>query len=473
MPPRYRQVASDIAAHIEQGRLTSGDKLPGVRQASSNYKVSMSTALAAYRYLEQEQYIEARPRSGFYIKARFETAIPRPRESRPNSTPALVNNQQRVMQVITAANQPGILRLGATVPDASFLPVAALERALASAARHPHSRGNGYEFPPGYLGLRQQLANRMNKLGCSLHADDITITQGCQEALYLALKVSCKAGDIVALESPLFYGLLQIIDSLGLQALEIPTDPQQGISLAALQLAIEKWPVKACIVVTNFSNPIGASLSDERKRELVAMLRAAAIPLIEDDIYGELSFEGQRPGIAKRYDKSGDVLYCSSLSKSLSPGLRIGWIAGGKYREELNYQKFTLNAAGATIPQLAAERLLQSGEYDRHLHRMRAALATSTARIREALARHMPSGTQITQPRGGYALWLELPKQVDTLLLAEQALAKNISIAAGPLFTASEKYRHCLRISCACPWNLQLEQGLATLGELARAQCKH
>ncbi|MFT4918957.1 MAG: DNA-binding transcriptional MocR family regulator [Zhongshania aliphaticivorans] len=471
MPPRYRQIASQIAEHIEQGQLNIGDKLPGVRQASEAHHVSLSTALAAYRYLEQEQYIEARPRSGFYIKARFENAVCPPSESRPDTKPTLINSQQRVMQVISAANRPGILRLGATVPDASFLPVAALERALASAARHPHARSNGYEFPPGYLGLRQQLAKRMNKLGCQLHADDITITQGCQEALYLALKVSCQAGDIVALESPLFYGLLQIIDSLGLQALEIPTDPQHGISLEALQLAIEKWPVKACIVVSNFSNPIGATLNDTRKRDLVAMLSAARIPLIEDDIYGELSFEQLRPSIAKRYDTGSDVLYCSSLSKSLSPALRIGWIAGGKYSEELNYQKFTLNAASATIPQLAAERLLRSGEYDRHLHRMRAALATSTARIREALARHMPSGTQITQPRGGYALWLELPKQIDTLLLAEQALAQNISIAAGPLFTASEKYRHCLRISCACPWNTHLEEGLATLGTLANAQC--
>jgi len=471
MPPRYRQIASQIAEHIEQGQLNIGDKLPGVRQASEAHRVSLSTALAAYRYLEQEQYIEARPRSGFYIKARFENAVRRPSESRPDTKPTLINSQQRVMQVISAANRPGILRLGATVPDASFLPVAALERALASAARHPHARSNGYEFPPGYLGLRQQLAKRMNNLGCQLHADDITITQGCQEALYLALKVSCQAGDIVALESPLFYGLLQIIDSLGLQALEIPTDPQHGISLEALQLAIEKWPVKACIVVSNFSNPIGATLSDTRKRDLVAMLSAARIPLIEDDIYGELSFEQLRPSIAKRYDTGSDVLYCSSLSKSLSPALRIGWIAGGKYSEELNYQKFTLNAASATIPQLAAERLLRSGEYDRHLHRMRAALATSTARIRETLARHMPSGTQITQPRGGYALWLELPKQVDTLLLAEQALARHISIAAGPLFTASEKYRHCLRISCACPWSTQLEEGLATLGILANAQC--
>ena len=471
MSSRYRQVASDIAKDIEQGRRSTGEKLPGIRQTSSHYQVSISTALAAYRYLEQEQYIEARPRSGFYIKPRFETTIPRPSESRPNTTPSLVSSQQRVMQVISAASRPGMLRLGATVPDASFLPVAALERALANAARHPHSRSNGYQFPPGYLGLRQQLAKRMNALGCQLHADDITITNGCQEALYLALKVSCKAGDIVALESPLFYGLLQIIDSLGLQALEIPTNPEHGISLEALELAIEKWPVKACIVVTNFSNPIGATLSENRKRSLVAMLSAAKIPLIEDDIYGELSFEQQRPGIAKCHDTDSNVLYCSSLSKSLSPALRIGWIAGGKYSEELNYQKFTVNAASATIPQLAAERLLRSGEYDRHLHRMRAALATSTARIRETLARHMPSGTQITQPRGGYALWLELPKQVDTLLLAEQALTEGISIAAGPLFTASAKYRHCLRISCACPWNLQLEQGLATLGRLAHAQC--
>lgn len=472
MSPRYRELANHIAKDIDEGHLRPGDKLPGLRQTSQGHSVSLSTATAAYRYLEREQYIEARPRSGFYIKARFENNIALPPVSRPDSRPKLISKQQRVMEVISASNKPGMLRLGATVPDASYLPTAALERALSSAARHPHTRQHGYDFPPGYVGLRHELAKRMNHLGCRVHADEITITQGCQEALFLALKVCCKAGDIVALESPLFYGLLQIIDSLGLQALEIPTDPEHGISLEALQLAIEKWPVKACIVVTNFSNPLGASLSDARKQDLANILNEAQIPLIEDDIYGDLSFTSQRPSVAKQFDQNGNILYCSSLSKTLSPGLRVGWIVGGRHIARLNYEKFTANAANATIPQVAAERFLANGEYDRHLHRMRAALATSVTRIRESLAKHMPTGTRITHPKGGYTLWLELPKKIDTLKMAEQALSENISIAAGPLFTASDKYRNCLRISCALPWNDQLEHGLARLGALANAQIR-
>lgn len=470
--PLYLQIAEQVIEGIGSGKLRSGERLPGVRPISRAYGVSLATAVAAYRYLERENIIEARPRSGFFVKHRFSESLQQPEQSRPRQWPTPVTGQQRVMQVIEASHEPGLLHLGAAVPDPDLLPLKAIQRALASAARHPLATRGGYEFPPGFSGLREPLAARLQQLDCRVSAEEIVITNGGQEALMLALRTLCQPGDIVALESPAFYGLLQIIDALGLKALEIPTHPDSGISLDALQLAIEKWPIKVCVVVSNFSNPLGCVMPDSHKQQLAQMMEKAGIPLIEDDIYGDLSFDSSRPGTIKRHDVSGNILYCSSFSKTLSPGLRVGWLCPGRYLEAVKYQKFIHSCASPTVPQIAAGQLLASGDYDRHIHRMRGELYRSVMRMRERLCHHLPSGTRITLPKGGFVLWVELPPNVDSLALAQLALAEGVSIAAGPLFSASEKYRNFMRISCACPWSDQVELGLATLGRLARQLCQ-
>lgn len=470
-PPLYQQIAEKLRGElIEAGGLVAGDRMPGVRRISAQFGVSLATAVAAYRQLEQENVIEARPRSGFFVRHCQSDICAPPRESRPRSWPVPVSGQQRVMQMIEAATAPGILALGAAVPHPSFLPGKMVQRALASASRHPLVANGGYAFPPGYLGLREQLALRMARLGCRVAADDIVITNGGQEALVVALKSLCKEGDIVALESPAFYGLLQIIDSLGLKALEIPTHPDTGLSLEALELALDKWPVKACVVVSNFSNPLGCSLPLERKASLVALLAEREVALVEDDIYGDLHFDAQRPAVAKHFDQRGEVLYCSSFSKTLSPGLRVGWIVPGRYLERVNYHKFVSSSANTTVAQIAVQQLLLDGAFDRHLNRLRPTLRSAVAKMRDRLSHHMPAGTRISHPDGGFVLWLELPKEVDSLALAQQALERQVSIAPGPLFSASEKYRNCLRVSCAQPWDESLERGLATLGMLVREQ---
>lgn len=468
--PLYRRLAGLLRQQIRDGALLSGDRLPGVRRISARFGVSLATAVAAYRQLEQENVIEARPRSGFFVRARSTVELAPPRESRPRNWPVPVSGQQRVMQMIAAASAPDILALGAAVPHPDFLPGRQVQRALASASRHPLVARGGYAFPPGYIGLREQLALRMQRLGCAVSADEIVITNGGQEALLLALASICRTGDVVALESPAFYGLLQIIDALGLKALEIPTHPEQGLSLEALELALDKWPVKACVLVSNFSNPLGCSLPTERKAALVALLSQRNVPLVEDDIYGELAFASQRPGTAKQFDQGGGVLYCGSFSKTLSPGLRVGWIVPGRQLEQVTYQKFVRSSANTTVAQIAVQQLLIDGSFDRHLHRLRPLLSRAVARVRERLSLHMPEGTRISHPQGGFVLWLELPRRVDAVLLAQQALAQGISIAPGPLFSAAEKYRHFMRVSCALPWDDTLERGLATLGDLARQQ---
>ncbi|HVK98257.1 MAG TPA: PLP-dependent aminotransferase family protein [Dongiaceae bacterium] len=466
MDPLYVQLAADLAQRIDQGLLRSGDRLPGVRELARQRGLSVATAVAAYRELETGGRIEARPRSGFYVRTRSALAIAEPEQSNPAPRPMPVTGQELVLRLAQVANDPAVVQLGAAVPDPTFLPTRAIERALASAAHHHRVSSSNYEFPPGLLALRHQLARRMAAAGARVQPDDIIITNGCQEALTLALQTVTKPGDVVALESPTFYGLLQVVEALGLKALEIPTHPRTGLSLEALQLVLEQWPVKACVAVTNFSNPLGHRMGEDQKRALVALTARYGVPLIEDDIYGDLAHNHQRPGTAKGYDQDGNVLYCSSVSKTLSPGLRVGWIAPGRFREQVLYRKYVTNLAAPTAPQLAVADLLESGRYDRHLRVMQGEFARAVQRMTAAIGQHFPPGTRITQPEGGFVLWVELPERVDSFELAGRALEAGISVAPGPIFSATGKYRNFLRLSCACRWDERTERALLQLGRL-------
>ena len=466
MDTLYIRLATDLASRIDQGILSPGERLPGVRTLASQQGVSVATAVAAYRQLELDGYLESRPRSGFFVRPRSRVAIAEPGQTRPASRPTPVSGQDMVLRLAAVANDPTVVQLGAAVPDPSLLPTRAIEKALVGAAHHHRVQACAYEFPPGLGSLRRAVAKRLAVAGCLLSPNDLIITNGCQEALTLALRAVTKPGDVVALESPTFYGLLQVVEALGLKALEIPTHPRTGLSLDALQLALEQWPVKACVVVPNFGNPLGCCMPDEHKQALVALTARYNVALIEDDIYGDLAFNHQRPSTVKSFDTSGNVLYCSSISKTLSPGLRVGWIAPGRFHEQVFYHKYVTNLATPTVPQLAVADLLDSGRYDRHLRTLRTELARGVARMTAAVGQHFPPGTRVTRPDGGFVVWVELPTAVDSFELSQRALQAGVSIAPGPIFSASQKYRNCLRLSCARQWNDRVEAAVATLGRL-------
>ena len=463
----YRELALELARGIESGIYQPGDKLPGIRLTSSNMGVSPATAVAAYQQLELDGYIEARPRSGFYVKPRQ-----RPRLAEPVQTgtkperPRLVTGQERVLRLAEQANHPEVVKFGAAVPDPHYLPTRAVEKALAAAARQHRARICSYEFPLGADCLRRQLARRMSDIGCLSKPEDVLITSGCQEAVYLALKSLTQPGDVIALESPTYHGHLQTADSLGLKAVEIPTHPRTGISLDALELALDQWPVKACVVIPNFSNPLGACMPEKNKKALVKLMARYDVPIIEDDIYGDLAFNQKRPSVLKTYDRTGNVLHCSSFSKTMAPGLRIGWIMAGRYQDQIAYQKFITSISAPTLQQLAVAALLESGQYQKHLRFIRTELAQCVSNIVEAIGRYFPTGTRVSNPEGGYVLWIELPDNIDTVALAEKAIKKGISIAPGPMFSATQKYRNCMRLSCGVVWNRQTEKALETLAML-------
>lgn len=462
----YRKLADELASLINAGGFQSGDRMPGVRNQAQLRGLSIATVIAAYRQLEDWGLLEVRNRSGFYVRSKPTLVVSPPRIVVTTMRPAPVTGQDMVLQLIKAANDPAIVQLGAAVPSAEFLPTRAIEQALTKAARQYRVRTANYEFSPGAPELRRQLSRRLADAGCAVHPDNLVITNGCQEALTLALRAVTSPGDVVAIESPTFYGLLQVIESLGLEALEIPTNPHSGMSLEALDLALSRWPVKACVVTPNFSNPLGCLMPDENKRKLVAMLNARDIPLIEDDIYGDLGFSHARPSLLKALDEN--VMLCSSISKTLSPGLRVGWIAPGRYQDKVEYMKYVLNLATTTIPQLAVTELLENGQYERHLRRVRGDYAQAVTRMKEAVIHYFPEGTKITRPEGGFVIWLELPGDVDSFALARKALEHGVSIAPGPIFSASQKHRQFIRLSCACEWSNRVDRALINLAGLLR-----
>lgn len=463
----YEEVADKIAALIAQGTLRPGERVPSVRKLSAQLSVSISTVLQAYLLLEDRGLIEARPQSGFYVRFRFRELPPEPMTSNPSPSATRVGVGELVSRVRKAARNPDIVPLGAAIPSPDLLPTKSLNRVLAWVARRWAALGVAYDFPPGSEMLRRQVARRSLDSGCSLSMDEIVTTSGAMEAVNMCLRAVARPGDTIAIESPTYYGVLQAIEGLGMKALEIPTHPRDGISLEALESAIKKKQVKACVLIPNFNNPLGSCMPEANKKQLVEMLARREIPLIEDDIYGDLCFGPTRPKTAKAYDKEGLVLLCSSFSKTLAPGYRVGWTAPGRFNVQVERLKFMTSLATATLPQMAVAEFLQNGGYDHHLRKIRKAFATQMQRVTLAIGQYFPAGTRVTRPTGGFVLWVELPKSINALDLHRRALGENISVAPGPIFSAKQKYQNFVRLSCGQPWSEKLERALITLGRLA------
>lgn len=463
----YEQVAQKLREQVTRGVYRQGERVPSVRRLSEQLEVSIATVVEAYRRLESQGIIEARPQSGYYVRVQPRQPLLQPDISKPASMPAGVSISAYALKVLRTTRDPDVLQLGVAAPHPDLLPVRALNSIHARVLRRDDGRGCSYDFPPGSLELRRQIARRALDAGMALAPDDIITTSGCQEALSLCLRAVTKPGDTVAIESPSFYGTLQTIEQMGLKAVEIPTCPRKGVSVESLRVALGRWNVKACLVVPNFSNPTGAVMPEDRKRQLVQLLAKHDVPLIEDDIYGDLAHATPRPKAAKSYDRKGLVMLCSSFSKTLAPGYRVGWVVPGRWKDRIEHLKYVNTMATATLPQLVLAEFLERGGYDQYLRKTRGLYAQSVARMTHAIAGAFPDGTRVTQPAGGFMLWVELPKQVDAFELHRRAHARKISIAPGPLFSPKQGYRHCIRLTCALPWDERLDRALVTLGKLA------
>ncbi len=467
--PLYQKVADQIADMIDGGTFAPGSRVPSLRRLSRQLSVSLTTTMEAYRLLENRGLIEARPQSGFYVRA------PRPLPPAPDMTRGAARAVELeisdlYLSVMRRMSATSHVQLGAGVPHPRYLPTEPLNRILAREVRLRPETSQSYDEGPGYPGLRAQIARRALDAGCTLAPEEILTTAGAQQALYLALAALAKPGDTIVTESPTYVGLLQVLEALGLRALEIATDPEDGICLNRLAEILERRRVAAVVLVPTFGNPLGHCMPEAARERLVEMTTGAGVPVVEDDVYGELHFDRRRPRALKAFDGEGEVLLCSSFSKTLAPGYRVGWIAPGRYLPGVERQKYITSVACPTPTQMAVARYLEGGGFDRHLRRLRGTYRGLMTKVSAAVAEHFPEGTRMTRPRGGHLLWVELPRQVDSIRLYERALARGISFVPGPLFTACCGYRNFIRLNCAVEWSEAVDGTIKSLGEMATEQ---
>ncbi|MGO4703671.1 aminotransferase-like domain-containing protein [Dyella sp. 2RAB6] len=463
----YERLAGELRGQIARGAMRAGERLPSIRQLAHGHGLSAATAVQACLQLEREGLVVARPRSGYYVRA----AVPLPPAAKPmrRRTPGAVSNPA-LQDVLDMLARSDVLPLHSATPSPALLPQAALTAALGRSLRHHPAAVLDYASPQGLPALRRQIARRYAQLGADVSPEEIVITAGAMEGISLALRTLTAPGDVVLVETPTYHGILQAVAALRLKVLEVPNLVGQGIDVARLDLLLQQNRVRAAVLVPNFNNPLGSVTSDVAKQALLASCARHGTVVIEDDVYGDLAWSGERPSPLRRWDTRGNVIGCGSFSKSLSPGLRLGWMAAGAWTDALVRAKYCSTVGAASLPQLAMADYLQKHDLERHLRRLRRALADNAQRLHEAIARHWPAGTRASEPRGGLSLWLQLPQGGDGEDLFAAALEQGIGTSPGVLFSSRGDYRDCLRLSCGMPWDARLEQALKKLGQLAARQ---
>lgn len=466
----YESLASDLELSILSGTLRAGEKMPSVRYTSRSRGVSLSTVYQAYYLLEARGLIRARERSGYFVAPAPKLPGEPTRSSRPTSEAVSLDVSDMIFQILEGARVHDDAWFASAFPSPRLFPLPRLAQALQVASRSLKPEQILHDLTPGSAELRRQIAIRYGADGLAVDADEVIITNGALEALNLCLAAVTRPGDAVLIECPSFYGALQSLEARGLRAVQVPTHPRDGVELDAMEAAILRHQPKACWLMTTFQNPLGTLMNAERKQALVDLLARHEVPLIEDDVYAELYFTDRRPAPAKAYDRSGLVMHCSSFSKSLAPGFRVGWVAAGRFVSEVTRRKLSLNLGTSLPAQLALAEYLAHGAFDKHLRQLRAKLKKRQATLAQSVARHFPEGTTATQPQGGYQLWVELPEGYDALDLYWQAAPHGVCFAPGPMFSPTRLFRNCLRLNYSREYGPEQEQGIELLGNLLREQ---
>jgi DNA-binding transcriptional MocR family regulator len=465
--PLYQRIADEIERAVGSGALGAGTRLPSVRQLSHQHGVSMTTALQAYRCLENRGLVQARPKSGYFVVPRA-PALPEPQFDLRVDAASFVSMDHVLHEFLMMVDDPQALPSFNASPARELLPEAKLQHILASVNRRHPEYATKY-YMAGSVALRQQIARRAVGSGVQLRPEEIVITNGGMEAMYLALKSVAGPGDTIALESPTYFHLLQTVESLGMRALEIPSHPRVGMSLEALDFATQTpGAVRACVLLPHFPNPGGSLMPVAHKRRLVELAADRGITLIESDIYGELYFGEQRPPVLKSFDTRNDVILCSAFTKTVAPGYRIGWVAPGRHFLKTQALKIRTSLACPMLQQEVLAEFMRDGGYDHHLRRLRAALKTQAHQMADAVARYFPMGCRLSLPQGGLLLWIELPRHVDSREVFALARLQHIGVAPGAAFSISRRFDHFIRLQYGDPWSARMDDSLRRLGQIVK-----
>jgi len=472
MSTLYREIADHYRIALQEGTLALGTRFPSVRRLMRDHDVSLSTALQVCRTLEDQGWLQARPRSGYFVQRPRRASLPPASEAPAEPTEAdFVGIHARLSGLLARGEaRPARVNFSLAVGPPEIYPSAALLRATQQALRRHPEVLTTMARRHGHPALKAALARRALDRGIHASADEIVVTHGCIEAINLALRAVAQPGDTVAVESPTFYGMLQNLETLGLRALEIPTSPRTGLSVDALEFALQRdaeagGRLRAVIAMPTLHNPLGCVMPDAEKERLVRLCERHDVALIEDDTYADMGPPGTQFRAAKSWCRTGNVIYCHSLNKNLAPGLRLGWVLPGRWQARIEMLKYSQTRFSEELPQMAAASFLASPAWERHLNQMRETIKRRRDRYVDGVAQHFPEGTRLSPPAGGLLLWIELPEGVSGDAIFEAALEQGIKIFPGSMFSNGRRFDHYIRLAVSAPYGPEVDDALRWLGE--------
>lgn len=462
----YLKIANSVTEQIKSDTLQFGDRLPSLRSAQKLYNVSLNTVKQAYMELESRSLVESRPKYGYYVSQTSQRKLALPSVAKMKVSEEKNSPEDLIGKVFGSIAGTDMTQFALGIPGKSLLPVAKMKKCMIDVIKRKSDSGTNYEPVQGSVGLRREIAKWSIVMEGKITEDDLVITSGAMNGVYNCLMAVTQPGDYVAVESPVYFGILQAIQLLGLKAVEIPTHPITGVDLDALKKVMPK--LSACCFVVNYNNPLGFQMPDENKKELVRMLTEHNVPLVEDDVYGNIYFGAGRPKPCKFYDEAGIVMWVGSVSKTLAPGYRVGWVAPGKFKEKIIRQKLVQTVSSPSLFSDVIADFLEHGRYDHHLRMFRKKLYANYLQIQKSVTQYFPDNTKISEPKGGFMLWLELDKRICTEDLYDEAVSQKVNFAPGRMFSQYNQYQNCMRLNYALEWTDRVESDLEKLGKMIK-----
>ncbi|MDM1554047.1 PLP-dependent aminotransferase family protein [Chryseobacterium indologenes] len=462
----YLKIANSVTEQIKSETLQFGDRLPSLRSAQKLYNVSLNTIKQAYMELESRSLVESRPKYGYYVSQTSQRKLALPSVAEMKISEGKNSPEDLIGKVFGTIAGTDVTQFALGIPGKSLLPVAKMKKCMIEVIKKKSDSGTNYEPVQGSVGLRREIAKWSIVMEGKITEDDLVITSGAMNGVYNCLMAVTQPGDYVAVESPVYFGILQAIQLLGLKAVEIPTHPITGVDLDALRKVLPK--LSACCFVVNYNNPLGFQMPDENKKELVRMLTEYNVPLVEDDVYGNIYFGAGRPKPCKFYDEAGIVMWVGSVSKTLAPGYRVGWVAPGKFKEKIIRQKLVQTVSSPSLFSDVIADFLEHGRYDHHLRMFRKKLYANYLQIQKSVTQYFPDNTKISEPKGGFMLWLELDKRICTEDLYDEAVSQKVNFAPGRMFSQYNQYQNCMRLNYALEWTDRVESDLEKLGKMIK-----
>lgn len=462
----YLKIANSVTEQIKSDTLQFGDRLPSLRSAQKLYNVSLNTVKQAYMELESRSLVESRPKYGYYVSQTSQRKLALPSVAKMKVSEEKNSPEDLIGKVFGSISGTDMTQFALGIPGKSLLPVAKMKKCMIEVIKRKSDSGTNYEPVQGSVGLRREIAKWSIVMEGKITEDDLVITSGAMNGVYNCLMAVTQPGDYVAVESPVYFGILQAIQLLGLKAVEIPTHPITGVDLDALKKVMPK--LSACCFVVNYNNPLGFQMPDENKKELVRMLTEHNVPLVEDDVYGNIYFGAGRPKPCKFYDEAGIVMWVGSVSKTLAPGYRVGWVAPGKFKEKIIRQKLVQTVSSPSLFSDVIADFLEHGRYDHHLRMFRKKLYSNYLQIQKSVTQYFPDNTKVSEPKGGFMLWLELDKRICTEDLYDEAVSQKVNFAPGRMFSQYNQYQNCMRLNYALEWTDRVESDLEKLGKMIK-----